>query len=498
MPLIGLDVGTTGCKSTLFDQDGRMLSSAYREYPLENPQPGYYELNPIRVWNEVQSVIEETMADYPGIQVQALCISSLGETFVPVDRSGNALSSGVLYTDPRGKDQAARLEQLFGKQRIMELAGVPLHPMFSLPKMMWIKENQPEVYARTWKFMLFGDYIAYLLTGISTCNHSLASRTMAFNVSRLEWESSLIDGAGIDRSQFPDLIRPGEVIGQVRMEAAQRLGLHKNTLVVAGGHDQACAALGAGIMRDHQAIDGIGTVECITPAYSSPVLNDRMLAYQFNCAPHVIEGMYLTYAFNFTGGSLLKWYRDHWGQAAEIESRKSNMNVYDYLSSTAPAAPTDLLVIPHFAGSGTPFMNPEDRGMIYGLTLDTDAGQLYRSLLEGVTYEMRNNLECLSAAGIPIDMLRAVGGGSKSDLWLQIKADIMNRPIERLNMNEAGTVGAIMLAGKAAGVYRSFEEAADVLVKPDRTFYPDQTNVDIYCERYEKYKKLLTSLAALR
>ncbi|MCQ6560543.1 FGGY-family carbohydrate kinase [Paenibacillus mendelii] len=497
MSFIGLDIGTTGCKSSLFDQEGRILSSAYREYPLEYPKPGHYELDPRRVWEAVRTILEETMASQNGIRVQALSISSLGETFVPVDREGRALASGILYTDVRGREETAILERKLGKRRIMELAGVPVHPMFSLPKMMWIKTHQPDVYARTWKFMLFGDYIAYLLTGAATCNHSLASRTMAFNVSNKSWEPVLLEAAGIELALLPDLIQPGGIIGQVRQDLAVTLGLQPDTLVVAGGHDQACAALGAGIMRDNQAIDGIGTVECITPAYSSPVLNETMLSHQFNCAPHVIEDMYLTYAFNFTGGSLLKWYRDHWGRHAEEEARKAGLGVYDYLTSTAHASPTDLLVVPHFAGSGTPFMNPEAKGVIYGLTLDTNAGQLYRALLEGVTYEMRYNLECLSEAGIPIDTLRAVGGGAKSDLWLQIKADIMNRPIERLNVSEAGTVGAIMLAGKAAGAYRSFDEAASVLVKPDRTFHPGKPNTELYQDRYEKYKKLLISLSNL-
>lgn len=497
MSLMGLDIGTTGCKASLFDEGGTLLSAAYMEYPLEQPKPGAFELNPERVWESVRRVIADVLLAVPGVIVHALSISSLGETVVPVDHHGNVLSNAILYTDSRGIEQAAIIEQKIGKERTMELTGVPLHPMFSLPKVMWIKQYQPEIYQKVWKFMPFGDFIAFLLTGISVTDYTLASRTMAFNVSKKEWDSDMFDAAGIEADKFPDLIQSGQIIGPIRNEIRQSLGFRSETLVVAGGHDQACAALGAGILHNNHAVDGIGTVECITPAYSSPILNTKMLQYQFNCAPHVIEGLYLTYAFNFTGGSLIRWYRDKFGQIAEAEARKLGINVYDYLNSTSATSPTDLLVIPHFAGSGTPYMNPEAKGTIYGLSFDTDSTHLYRALMEGVTYELRYNLECLAEAGIPIESLRAVGGGAKSDLWLQIKADIMNCPVERLNVSEAGTMGNIILAGKASGVYQTYEEAVNILVKPLRIFYPSESNTSLYQDRYEKYKVLSRAISNL-
>jgi len=495
--LMGLDIGTTGCKASLFDEEGLLLASAYQEYPMEHPSPGLYEINPLKVWQAVQRVIAEVTLAVPERRVSALSISSFGETVVPVDASGQVLGQAILYMDPRGREQARRLEQRIGKERTMEITGVPLHPMFSLPKVMWIRQHQPELYERVWKFMPFGDYIAYVLTGICVSDYTLASRTMAFNVARKKWDEEMFEAAGIEMDRFPDLIRSGQPIGTVRADVARTIGLAPDTLVVAGGHDQATAALGAGILSTHQAVDGIGTVECITPAYASPVLGPEMLSFQYNCAPHVVEGLYLTYAFNFTGGSILRWYRDHLAPAAEAEAQRLGLGVYDYLNSHAPAHPTGLLVIPHFAGSGTPYMNPEAKGTLYGLTLETTATEIYRALMEGVTYEMRYNVECLAKAGIRIDSLRAVGGGAKSDLWLQIKADIMNLPIEKLNVTEAGTMGNIILAGKAAGIYRSYEEAVGKLVRPVRTFEPGEPNRTIYEDRYETYKKLSRAIGSL-
>lgn len=497
MPLLGLDVGTTGCKASLFDESGALLAAAYREYPTEQPAPGAYELNPQRVWEAVRQVIAEATAAAPRAQVRALCVSSLGETVVPVGRDGRVLDNAILYMDQRGKEQAAALERTVGGDRVMEIAGVPLHPMFSLPKTMWLREHRPELYGEVWKFMLFGDFIGYLLTGESVTDYTLASRTMGLDVAAKKWDASLFEAAGIDMDKFPALVASGEPIGVVRREVAEALGLEAGTLVVAGGHDQACAALGAGVLRGGEAVDGIGTVECLTPAYDAPITTPQMLEYRFNCAPHVVEGLYLTYAFNFTGGSLLRWFRDQFGQTAAAEARRAGMSVYDYLNATAAAVPTDLLVVPHFAGSGTPYMNPDARGAIYGLTLGTDAPQLYRAMMEGVTYEMRYNLDCLKEAGIRVDSLCAVGGGAKSDLWLQIKADIMDVPIRRLDAAEAGTLGSIMLAGRAAGVYRSYEEAAAQLVRPLRTFEPQQPSRALYAERYEQYKRLSRALAAM-
>jgi len=495
---LGIDIGTTGCKASLFNEDGVLLSDSYIEYQMEHAKnSNEYELSPLLVWQSVQTIIAEVMHNAPHANVKALSISSLGEVVVPVDYDGNVLSNAILYLDQRGTEQSARLDEKIGSKRIMDITGVPNHPMFSLPKVMWIKEHQIDIYNKTWKFMPFGNFIAYQLTGISVTDYSLASRTMALNIAQKQWDIEMFNAAEIDINKFPDLVQSDSIVGEVRGNIAQALGLRTTTLVVAGGHDQACAALGAGILTSNQAVDGIGTVECITPVYAKPVLNSNMLESQFNCAPHVIDGFYVTYAFNFTGGSVLKWYRDYLGQSAQLKAMEKGLSIYDYLSLTAPQDPTDLLVIPHFAGSGTPYMNPNAKGTIYGLTLNTSPEQIYRALMEGVTYEMRHNLECLLAAGISIHSLRAVGGGAKSDLWLQIKADIMNLPIERLNVNEAGTTGNIILAGTAAGAYHSLEEAINVFVKPLHTFEPSHKNVEYYEQQYNKYKQISRAITKL-
>ena len=490
LALIGLDVGTTGCKCTIFDAEGNICSYAYREYNIISPGTGLFELNPEEVWDAVRFVIGTSVKKHRGEEVTALCISSFGESAVPVDRQGKVLYNSILYTDTRGSLQCEQLKYAMGLQNIMELTGVHAHPMYTINKVKWFKDNMPEIYKATWKFMLFEDFILFRLGNTAVIDYSLASRTMAFNVTKKAWEDTIFNAAGIDRDIFSCVAASGTIIGTVSREIADELGLPAGVKLVTGGHDQVCAAIGGGIIKEGRAIDGIGTVECITPAFDSPVVNKYMLDNNFACVPHAKEGMYVTYAFNFTGGSLLKWYRNNFAVAEMLEAQKSGENAYSILDSKAAKQPTDILVLPHFSGAGTPYMDIAAKGAIIGLSFDVTPGQLYRALLEGVTYEMMYNMECLGRAGVIINELRAVGGGAKSELWLQLKADILGKKVVTLNIDEAGTLGTAILAGTATGVYKSIEEAVDVLVKIKKEFVPDKKNHEIYLGNYEKYKKI--------
>lgn len=494
MALMGLDIGTTGCKCTIFDIEGNICSYAYKEYSIINSGQGLFELDPREVWEAVKLVIGISVQRYRGERITALCVSSFGEAAVPIDKNGNVLNNSLLYTDVRGTEQCERLSNLMGLQNIMQLTGLHAHPMYTINKVMWIKENMPQIYKDTWKFMLFEDFILYKLGNVSAIDYSLASRTMAFNVIRKTWEERVFDAAGIDRDIFSPAVASGSIVGTISSDIADELGLPQNVSLVTGGHDQMCAAIGGGIIKEGVAINGIGTVECITPAFARPIMNEQMLDNNFACVPHAKTGMYVTYAFNFTGGSLLKWYRDNFAKVEKMEAEKTGNNVYATLDLRAVKQPTKILILPHFAGAGTPYMDIAAKGAIIGLSFDVTDAHLYRAMLEGVTYEMMYNVECLGEAGITINELRAVGGGAKSDLWLQIKADIMGRKVVTLNVDEAGTLGTAILAGTATGVYKSIESAAGLLVKVKKEFYPDEKNHQVYQENYRRYKKIYNAV----
>jgi xylulokinase len=490
MSIIGLDIGTTGCKCIIAGYEGDVKSFSYKEYYTKNPGPGLFELDPIEVWDAVRFVISDAVKQYAGDRIKAICISSFGESAVPVSRNGEVLYNSFLYIDTRGKEQADYLISRLGLEKIMNTTGLHAHPMYTICKMMWMRDNLPEVFKNTWKFMLYGDYILYKLGKVTAIDYSLASRTMAFNVTGKIWERSILDAAGIEETMFSKAVPAGTVVGNIDREVASEFGLPDDVLLVAGGHDQVCAAIGAGVIREGSAIDGIGSVECITPTFNKPLLNKQMLDNNYPCVPHARDGMYATYAFNFTGGSLLKWYRDNFAAEEKLEAARRGISVYSLLDMQADKRPSDILVLPHFAGSGSPHFDSSSKGAIVGLSFDTTRGQLYRAVLEGVTYEMYYNIECLENAGVKIDQLRAVGGGAKSDIWLQIKSDIMNIPIITLNIDEAGTLGTVMLAGIATGVYSSLADAAGKLVKLKKEFLPNKETHEIYLEKYNRYQKM--------
>lgn len=497
MALMGLDVGSSGCKCMVFTDDGHPLSSAYEAYEPEHPAEGCWEMNPEAIWNAVKRIIWEAVRHCSGEPITALSISSFGEAAVPLDRYDRILHNSLLYSDQRGAAETQELIDRLGRSFIMSLTGLSAHPMYTIGKMMWLKRTQPELFRQIDKIMLYGDFIAYQLTGDWLIDYSLASRTMAFNIVKCDWEPLLLEAAGLEAGMFAKAVRSGVAIGSVRRNIADELGLSDRTIVVAGGHDQACATVGAGILSEGVAVNGIGTVECVTPAYSRPILNESMMRHHYNCTPHAAEGLYLTYAFNFSGGSLLRWFADLTSGHPGHSRLPNGLSVFDKLEQKAPQEPTEMLVLPHFAGSGTPYMNPLSKGAIIGLTFESDAGHMYRALMEGMTYEALYNLELLEKAGIQVGKLRAVGGGARSALWLQLKADILNRSVETLQHDEAGIVGAAMLAGVAARVYPSLDAAADKLVHPKRLFEPQKKHQAYYEEQFSKYKRLYPVLQSL-
>jgi len=493
MALMGLDIGSSACKAMVFNTKGKQLAYSYIEYP---PFQNVYETNGNIIWENVKKVLKDCTLQVKE-EVTALSISSFGESFVPVDKNGKVLMNTMLYTDLRGSEQCERLVKEIGKERIMENSGVNPHPMYSVYKMMYIKETYPFVYEDTFKFLLIGSFIAYMLTGETVIDYSLAARTGIFDVIKKEWSELLLNKTDIDKNKLATPIKCGEVIGKIKKDIAEELSISKNLTVVSGGHDQICAALGAGVIDGGVAIDGTGTVECITPIFDKPILNEAFLGNNYACVPYAIDGMYATYAFNFTGGSILKWFKNNFAGADIKTAEEMGISVYKLLDLKGAKKPTDLIVIPHFAGSATPDMNESARGAFLGLKFDTDVSTLYRALIEGVTYEMVYNMEILAQNGIHISQLRAVGGGAKSDYWLQIKANVTGKTIVPLDVEEAGIVGTVIMAGVATGVYKSFEEAIALFVKKKREFEPNVNELEFYKSHYQKYKAVRECIANL-
>jgi xylulokinase len=498
MSLLGIDIGTTGCKGIVFRVDGTILGQAYREYPLRHPREGWIELDPRVVWAAVRDTIREAVDRAgPGDPVRALSTSVQGEAVTPVGVNGEPLDNSPVTFDGRSVPFLSHWQESPGAERVFEITGMPLHSMYTIQKILWWKRERPEIYRDTWKFLCYGDYALHRLGLPPTIDPSMAGRTMAFDVRAGGWSEEILARAEVPEEKLAAVAPSGTVVGEVPAAVCDDLGLPHGMLAAAGGHDQPCGALGAGITRPGLAMDATGTVECITPIFDALALSPAMRENNFCCYRHVAPGLFATLAFNFTGGSLLRWYRDTLGAKEVEEARVAGMDVYDIMIGKAASGPSRLLLLPHFTMSGTPMFDPAAKGAIVGLTLGTSVDQILKALLDGITYELRLNLDRLEAAGVAVKELRAIGGGARSRTWLQLKANIFGRPVSSLNVSEAACLGAAMLAGVASGDYPTLAQATDALVRVAETFEPQPAEVARYEEMYALYRELYPTLRDL-
>jgi xylulokinase len=486
MAQMGVDIGSTGCKAVVFDTAGNQLAHAYREYPEIYPQPGWIELDPAEVWQSIQAVIREA-AGAAGEPVRALALSAMGEAFTAVSREGEFLSNTVVSPDNRAVAEAQALADSLGAQRIFSLTGMPVHASFTLPKVMWMARRRPEIHDRVYKYLMWPDLVHFLSGLTPRLDHSLAGRTLAFDVVQRQWSPEMLAAAQLEADLFAEPIAPGEVVGALTGEQARQLGLTEGCLVVAGGHDQPMNALGAGVIAPGLAVDGMGTVECITVPFTEPLLTETMRSHNYCCYSHTVPGHYCTIAYNYSCGSLLRWYRDNFGGLQKQQAQAQGRDVYEVLLADLPEGPTGLLCLPYFAGSGTPYLDPLARGAVLGLTTGVTDKAMLKGLLEGVCYELRLNIESLARAGVPLQRLRATGGGSKSPLWLQLKADITGKEVVTLNVTEGGCLAGAILGGVALGEYASVAEAVATLVVERDLYRPDQGRHEQYNRYYELY-----------
>jgi xylulokinase len=494
MSLMGLDIGTTGTKATIFDEDGRIISSGYREYPLVHPQPGWMEVDPRQVWQMVTEAVREAAEGAAGDPVRALAISTMGEAAVPVDADGNILANSIVTFDTRAADLFDKWVAGQDRAGIMRICGQPPSQMHTAAKLMWMRQNRADIHGRAARYVCFGDF-AHLMMGLEPkIDYSMAARTMLFDIHSKQWSSDLCEWAGLDAGLFSDAVPTGAAVGELGARAAGELGLPEGCLVVAGSHDQPAGALGSGVTRDGLAMDGTGTVECFAVAMDEPVVNETMLDNNLACYPHAAEGLYVALAFNFTGGSLFRWVRDNMGEPEAGRAREAGRDPYELLTETMAGEPTNLFIVPHFTMTGTPHMDAYPVGAILGLTLGTTRGQLLRAALEGICYEMKLNVEILREAGADVQEFRAIGGGAKSDFWLQLKADMYSSRVVRLEVAEAGSLGMAIAAGVAAGVYDDAAQAVGRLIAPRDEFTPDPARARYYDEKLAQYREIYPAL----
>ena len=483
----GLDVGTTGCKLTVYSSDGKFVNNEYVEYDVSR-QNGEHEIDASVIWTAVCTVIKNTYKKHP--LLGAVGVTTFGETFVLIDNNDSVLLPSMLYTDPRGEKETEALNDSLGEERIISIAGVKPHSMYSLPKLMWIKNNLPHIYNKAKRVLLMEDYIVYMLSGKAQIDYSLAARTLGFDIKNKCWSTEIFDASGIDISLMSEPVPTGTAAGKIHPSLAEKLGISSEIIIVNGCHDQVAAAVGSGVFEVGDAVDGTGTVECVTPIFDGIPQSRKLYEEGYSVVPYVFDGTYACYALSFTGGATLKWFRDNFAKYEMEAASEKGTNVYAELDSRVSNKPTDLLILPHFAGAANPYMDTGSRAVMVGLTLEHTAVDIYKALMEGVTYEIMLNIEHLESAGIKLKRLVATGGGASSDVWLGIKADVLNRPVTALDAKEAGACGTCMLTAVAVGACKNLEDARQSFVKTKSRFEPCPKRVEIYKKNYEAYKKI--------
>ena len=497
MRIAGLDIGTTGCKCTVFDENGMQLGRAYRDYPARRGAGGH-EIDVCALLDSIYDVIGEMAQQYKDIA--GIGVTSFGETFVMTDSEGVPLAPAMLYTDPRGSAECAELIDMLGAKHIAEITGITPHEMYGLPKMMWRRRHDPQVYEKTRHIFQMEDFVVFSLTGNAVIDYSLATRSMAFDIEKLCWSNELFDAAGIDATLMSRPVPTGSDAGLVKEDVAKKTGLSGDCHVIAMSQDQVAAAIGAGAFSSDVAVDGAGTVQCLTPVFEGKPDVDKMMPGKYVIVPYVIPGKYVTYAFSYTGGALIQWATQTLAKHEAILAKETGITVNEFLEQQYTAKriadgmdhdePSGMLVLPHFAGAATPYMDTESKGVIVGLTTDTSVAEIYRGCMEGVTYEMYLNYKHVTGAGANIRKLHATGGGARSGMWMQMKADMLGIPIAALKTVDAGTAGYAMMTGIALGIFKDLDDAASHMIEIKKTYEPRKEYHEKFVEAFERYEKL--------
>jgi len=506
--LVAIDAGTIGCRTIIFNEKGEEVGRAYEEYQSIYPSPTWVEQRADDWWKATCNTLRVALsrAKINVKKVAGVSVTNQRETIVPVNEEGKPLRNAIVWQDRRTIEECRQIEAI-GREKIYHITGLTIDPYFSAPKILWIKNNEKEVFDETYKFMLVHDFILMKLTGEFVTDWSNASRTMLFDINAFKWSQEICDKLEIPLDKLPTAEPPAKKIGEVTRKASEETGLAEGTPVITGGGDQQCGAIGIGVVKEGRIKATTGTGTFILAYSNKPVWDPKMRVL---CSCHADPGRWVIEASIFTTGAIYRWFRDQLGHVEKALAEILREDPYDILNKEAEKAPPGaggILVLPHFVGAGAPHWNPDARGVIIGLALGHTKSHMVRALMEGVCFEIRKNVEVMRQLGLKVDEMRITGGATRSKLWNQIQADIYNLPVMTGVIEEATALGAAILAGVGSGVYKSVSEAAEEVVNVKERIEPNQANREIYDELYKIYgeiyevieeRKIYSKLASLQ
>jgi xylulokinase len=497
--ILAFDLGTTALKCALHDLEGNVIAKASEEYQLITPDADSVEMEVETYWQAFKSAVAKVLKEsgVNAAEIKALGVSAQGETLILVDRDGKPLRRAIVWLDNRAQNEADALGETFGHRNAFQITGqVKLVPTWPASKILWLRQNESEIFEKTYKFLLIEDYFLYRLTGEYVCEGSLVTTTCYWNFQTRAWWKEMLQELGISEQQLPHYRESGEPVGKLRPEIAAELGLSPGTVACTGALDQACGAIGVGNIKPGIFSENTGAALAICATINQPILDP---GNQMPCHYHGLPGLYMLHTFT-SGGIVLRWFRDEFAVMEMQVSKTSGMDSYDLMgleaSRIVPGC-EGLVMLPHLQGAMAPEANPKASGVFYGFTLRHGRSHFTRAIMEAVGFIVRRNIEVIQGLGVSVNEVRALGGGARSRVWKQMEADIIGRPVLTTTNEEAATLGAAILAGKAVGLYSSVEEAAERMVQIKERFEPASVNRAVYDDTFGTYIKLYDALCPL-
>ena len=494
--IIAHDLGTSGNKATLYDIEGNLIASSFYPYKTYHLKPGFVEQNPEDWWNSVKITTRQLLekAKVKKEAIKAISFSGQMMGTVPIDKEGNPLKRAIIWADQRSTNQAKKLEKL-GGEKVYKLTGSRITPTYAGPKIAWIKENENEIYQNTFKFLFAKDYIVYKLTGIAGTDYSDASMSSIFDIVNLKWSDQLLETLEIDKEKLPDVSPSTSIVGKILSNIAIELGLSKNTLVIRGAGDGACATLGAGIFNSNEAYIYLGSSSWISTCADNPFFDEKARTFNFS---YPIPGFYCPTGTMQAGGASYQWFKEN---LCDLESEKAKdlkIDPYkildDLIDYTTPGS-NNLIFLPYLLGERSPHWNVNAKGSFIGLSITHSKRDMLRSVLEGVTFNLKIILEILENIN-NFEKIRLIGGGAKSRHWKQIIADIFNKTIVIPEyLEEATSMGAAIIGGIGANLLTI--EDAKKFIKDVEYIHPRKDLREKYEHLFHIFKKSYQSLVEI-
>ncbi|WP_144554450.1 xylulokinase [Bacillus sp. X1(2014)] len=480
--VIGVDLGTSAVKILLVNQHGEVCQEVSKSYPLIIEKSGYSEQNPEEWVEKTTEGLKELVEQFEGDvnDIEGISFSGQMHGLVLIDENNQVLRNAILWNDTRTTQQCKEIYKIVGRERLLDITKNPALEGFTLPKILWVKENEPEVFERASIFLLPKDYLRYRLTGNIQMEYSDAAGTLLLNVAKRKWSHEILEAFGISADFCPPLVESHAFVGTVKAEFAQVTGLSEAVKVFAGGADNACGAIGSGILKEGKTLCSIGTSGVVLSYEERNDLDFEGKVHYFN---HGEENAYYTMGVTLAAGYSLSWFKDTFAKEEEFEQVLAGVD-------EVPAGSNGLLFTPYLVGERTPHADSTIRGSFIGVDASHERMHFARAVLEGITFSLHESIEIFRGSGKTIDSIISIGGGAKNDTWLQMQADIFNARIEKLSSEQGPGMGAAMLAAYGCGWYPSLKECAQEFIQTSKTYDPIKENVEAYKKLFTIYQQV--------